>query len=87
MPEKLHLAVGFYPNGDFRINHIRDQDLVNNIKYNRKYRPGRFYFVDGKYVCGGLFAQPTQSKLIAKFKQQLAEMDLPEPVYDSRPYI
>ena len=42
MPKKLHLCVGFYPDGTYVANTVRDEDLQNNIEYNKTYRPGRY---------------------------------------------
>ena len=85
--QRIHVAVGFYLNGDYKVNYVRDADLENNIAYNRTNRPGRFYFVDGEYACGGCLIQPAQDEFIAKCKQRLAELELPERDFDSRPYI
>lgn len=48
----VHVCVGFYGNGDYIVNMVDDKDLADNIKYNSIFRPGRFYYVDGKYACG-----------------------------------
>lgn len=58
-----HIAIDFYPNGDYKINIVADADLKDNIEYNKKWRPGRFYFVDGEYVCGGLLNKLEQCKI------------------------
>ena len=86
MEKQLHTCVGFYPNGQAVVNIVRDQDLEGNIKYNAEFRPGRFYFVDGEYACGGLLVHDAQTAFIEQCKARIAEMDLPEPVTDSRPY-
>ena len=83
----IHVCVGFYPNGEMRINRVRDEDLENNVAYNRANRPGRLYFVDGKYVCGGLLKQPAMDEFIAKCEARLAATNIPTPTTDSRPYV
>lgn len=30
-----HIAIGFYPNGDYKINIVADADLKDNIEYNK----------------------------------------------------
>lgn len=49
----VHVCVGLYGNGDYVVNMVDDKDLEDNIRYNSVFRPGRFYYVDGKYACGG----------------------------------
>ena len=83
---KLHLCVGFYLNGDYVCNTVRDEDLQSNVEYNKTFRPGRFYFVDGKYACGGMLLPGPQAEHIAKCEARIAELSLkPEP-RDTRPY-
>ena len=84
--KRLHVCIGFYLNDDFKINHVRDEDLASNVEYNERFRPGRFYFVDGKYACGGLLAPKAKAAFIAKCEAKIKEMNLPEPTHDSRPY-
>lgn len=73
---KLHLCVGFYPNGDFKCNTVSDENLKSNIRYNEMFRPGRFYFVDGEYVCGGVLKEPHQTEFIEKCKKRIIDMNL-----------
>ena len=83
----LHLCIGFYPNGQFKTNTVSDEHLENNIKYNKMFRPGRFYFVDGEYVCGGMFLQPKQDELIASFKQKIADLGLKPEMEESVEFV
>lgn len=84
---KIHVCVGFYPNGTYVINHVRDEDLGANVDYNRRYRPGRAYFVDGEHACGGLPSEPgLRTRFVETCKRRIANMALPEPLTDSRPY-
>lgn len=80
-----HIAVGFYLNESFKVNVVADEDLQNNIEYNRKFRPGRFYFVDGEYVCGGVLKEPYQQEFIEKCKKRLKNFRVDNSV-PTRPY-
>lgn len=72
----LHLCVGFYNNGEFKCSTVSSEHLESNIEFNKRWRPGRFYFVDGEYVCGGMLLEPYQSQRIAKYKQKIKDLDL-----------
>lgn len=48
-----HVCVGVYNDGSYVVNVVRDCDLANNIEYNKLWRPGRAYIVDGKVVNKG----------------------------------
>ena len=87
MQEKLHLCVGFYPDGSYVANTVRDSDLKNNIEYNKTNRPGRFYFVDNEYVCGGLYQPEIQAAYIEKYKARIIELGLKPMSHDTRPYL
>lgn len=84
---KLHLCVGFYPNGSFKCNTVCEENLQNNIEYNSVFRPGRFYFVDGEYVCGGMAAEPSKSEFIEVCKQRIRNLKLKPDMSDSAPYV
>lgn len=83
---KIHICVGFYNDGSFKINYVADEDLADNIQYNKDWRPGRFYFVDGKYACGGILRQPYQDERIKEYEARIAAMNLTAPNVPSRPY-
>lgn len=84
---KLHLCVGFYNNGSFKTNTVSDENLESNIGFNRDMRPGRFYFVDGKYVCGGMLKEPYQTEFIEKCKKRIKELNMQPASRDSAPYV
>lgn len=86
MSDDVHICIGFYPNFDCTINHVRDADLKSNIEYNRTYRPGRAYFVDGKHICGGMYTGEKAAKYIAACEEKIKNMGLTKPDHDSRPY-
>lgn len=48
-----HLTLGVYPNGDYKYNVVREEDLQSHIEYNKKFRPGRLLYVDGERVNNG----------------------------------
>ncbi|MBD5585068.1 MAG: hypothetical protein HDQ88_08295 [Clostridia bacterium] len=84
---KIHTCVGVYLNETYVVNHVAEEDLQENIKYNEFWRPGRFYFVDGKHVCGGCLKQPFQDEFVQKWEKKIEEMQLPEPVMPSIEYV
>lgn len=82
----LHLCVGFYENGDFKTNTVAGRNLPDNIEYNRFMRPGRYYYVDGEYMCGGMVIREKLPERIAKHKALIAEYGLQPGNHDSAPY-
>lgn len=85
--ETLHLCVGFYGNGDFKTNTVKGKNLPNNIEYNRFLRPGRFYYVDGEYVCGGMLKKEFMPDKIRGHKARIQELGLKPKNYDTAPYV
>ena len=85
MSKPNHIAVGFYLNESFKVNVVADEDLERNIEYNKKWRPGRFYFVDGEYVCGGVLKEPYQTEFIEKCKERLKDFHIDDSRV-TRPY-
>lgn len=82
---EIHVCVGFYPNGSLVVNHVRHEDLASNVKYNRTFRPGRAYFVDGEWTCGGdVDGKP--GEFVRSCMDRIKAMSLPKPEKDSRPY-
>lgn len=47
--EKIFSTVGVYPNGSYKVNGVKGENLIDHINYNKTYRPGRALFVEG--VC------------------------------------
>ena len=86
-PEKsLHVCVGFYPNGHYVVNYVRHEDRNRNVAYNRTFRPGRAYFVDGEWACGGGGQDGQPTNFVKACSERIKALDVPEPVTDSRPY-
>lgn len=84
---KLHLCVGFYLDGSFKCNTVADKHLADNIKINKEFRPGRFYFVDGEHVCGGLLKEPEKSLFILKCKQKIKDLNLKPDAHESYEFV
>lgn len=82
----VHVCVGFYSNGDYVVNMVDDKDLADNIRYNSTFRPGRFYYVDGKYVCGGMLILEAKKERIAQHEAQIADMKLKPTFHAITPY-
>lgn len=83
-PKKpVHTCVGVYPNMDYELNYVADEDLSLNIEYNRTMRPGRYYFVDGSYACGGI---DDGADTIARFADFVRGLGIPDGREPSRPY-
>lgn len=83
----LHLCVGFYPDGSFKINTVADENLQQNIEYNSIFRPGRYYFVDGKYVCGGICEEERKLLFIEECKEKIKDLDLKPASAESATFI
>lgn len=71
-----HVTVGVYLNGSFKINVVADADLADHIEYNRIHRPGRLFFVDGKYMFGGCIYPEPLAAMVAEWEQRIAEMQI-----------
>lgn len=82
----LHLCVGFYENGDFKTNTVAGRNLPDNIEYNRFMRPGRYYYIDGEYMCGGMVIREKLPERIARHKALIKEYGLQPGNHDSAPY-
>lgn len=74
MPNKFHIVARFYLSGCLYLDVVADKDLTKEIEYNRTFRPGCFYFVDGEYVCGGMLKSLAQEDFITQCQQRLAEI-------------
>jgi hypothetical protein len=76
---KIHHTRGLYPNGDFKDNGVRAENLESHIDYNRTFRPGRALLVDGKCVLKGS-CDPRLIKIHEKRTQGIV------PAKDTAPY-
>jgi len=59
---KIHHTRGVYPNGSFKDNGVRSEDLEAHIEYNKNWRFGRALFVDGVLVYNGFVAEEILNK-------------------------
>lgn len=50
----IHTTIGIYPDGSYKVNGVKSEDLDSHIAYNQKYRPGRALLVDGKIILPGM---------------------------------
>lgn len=57
MEEKIHTTIGVYNNGDMKINGVKHENLADHVEYNKSYRPGRAFFVDGICVNRGYLTE------------------------------
>lgn len=73
-------------NGEFRTNTVKGRNLADNIEYNRHMRPGRFYYVDGEYVCGGMLKKEFMPERISLHKKTIKELGLKPRDFDTAPY-
>lgn len=44
---------GVYNNGEIKVIKVPENELKNEIEYNKTFRPGRAYFVESKCVIKG----------------------------------
>lgn len=82
----IHVCVGVYPNGDYVVNMVDQEDLESNIKYNATWRPGRYYYVDGKYVCGGVLNTEVEEARIKEHLAMIAGLNITPTRFPTRPY-
>ena len=61
--------------------------LPDNIEYNRLMRPGRYYYVDGEYVCGGMVMEEKLTERIAMHKDRIRKLGILLSSHDSAPYV
>lgn len=49
----IHTTIGVYPNGDYKSNGVRSENIAAHIWYNITFRPGRTLYVDGILIHRG----------------------------------
>jgi len=81
-----HVTIGVYPSNDFKVNIVKEEDLVEHIAYNDLWRPGRMLFVDGKYAVGGLLKEEYKTPKIAEWEEKISKMKIDTRV-PSRVYV
>lgn len=81
-PHIIHTTIGIYPNGDYKVNGVKEHNLASHIHYNKVMRPGRALMVDGKLVYDGLGVMDKDK--LNKIVQDLKEVKINK---DTAPYI
>lgn len=76
-----HITVGVYLDQSYVINVVSEEDLKSHISYNETFRPGRLFFVDGKYHSGGLLYESALKKMIIEWENKIKDfkVDLSKP--------
>ena len=81
----MHLTLGIYPDGSYKYNVVKDNDLESHINYNKQFRPGRLLYVDGKRVYDGCIKNKIMIKkydcIAKKFFENNIDMDRPTIPY------
>ena len=83
----VHVCVGIYADGTRVVNYVADADLAANIAYNKLMRPGRYYFVDGEYTCGGILHGKAKAEMISKLRRIVSSIPLATPTAPVYPYM
>ena len=78
----MHVTVGVYMNGVYKVNIVRDEDLEDHIQYNKKFRFGRGLFLDGKCINQGYLS----GEQVINWEKRISEMDF-DLTHDTRPYV
>lgn len=69
-----HLTIGIYNNKQWKHNVVAEEDLDYHVAYNKTWRPGRIFYVDGKRVCNGMIKEeylPEYDALEKKIRTEL----------------
>lgn len=69
----LHTTIGYYPNGDYKVNGVPSEDIASHIWYNITFRPGRLFIVDGYCVHRGTFSYDSCKEIVEKLKDIKSE--------------
>lgn len=68
----MHVTVGVYMNGRYKVNVVRDEDLESHIEYNTTFRFGRGFFVDGKCINQGYLS----GEQVRNWEKRISEMEI-----------
>lgn len=71
-----HITIGVYANDDYKVNVVKDEDLVSHIEYNKVFRYGRALFVDGKCENQGYLSDIK----IREWEDKIKQMDIDKRV-------
>jgi hypothetical protein len=50
----IHTTIGLYPNGKYKVNGVKSENLAQHINYNINMRPGRALLVDTFVIHKGI---------------------------------
>lgn len=50
----IHTTIGLYPNGEFKVNGVKSENLTDHINYNINMRPGRALILDTFVIYEGI---------------------------------
>lgn len=65
---KIFTTIGIYPNGQFKVNGVLEENLQSHIEYNKKWRFGRALIVDGQIAYSGMIKEEVIHEIIEKNK-------------------
>lgn len=65
---KIHITIGLYLNGSYKMNGVLPEHLKEHIEYNLYARPGRTFIVDNVCYNKGYNSQETIDEFIEKVK-------------------
>lgn len=68
----MHITVGVYMNGKYKVNVVRDEDLEDHIEYNKTFRFGRGLFVDSKCINQGYLS----GEQVRNWEKRISEMEI-----------
>lgn len=68
----MHITVGVYMNGKYKVNVVRDEDLEDHIEYNKTFRFGRGLFVDDKCINQGYLS----GEQVRNWEKRISEMEI-----------
>lgn len=51
--EVVYTTIGVYPNGEYVVNGVSEEDLKEHIEFNKMMRPGRGLMINGVFIWNG----------------------------------
>ena len=78
----MHVTVGAYMNGAYKVNIVEDEDLEDHINYNKTFRFGRGLFVDGKCVNQGYLS----GEQVRNWEKRISNMEF-DMSKSTKPYV
>ena len=78
----MHVTVGVYMNGVYKVTFVEDEDLEDHINYNKTFRFGRGLFVDGKCVNQGYLS----GEQVRNWEKRISNMEF-DMSKSTKPYV